>query len=785
MPSASNSSASRSRHTPRSSSSRVRFSEDLQVLPVYNESQLDDYPASPRSSLPQSRFSTTPGAISQWQFPRGSVSGALPTQDMHLSLGLPSRDSGERRRGSDTSDRTLHDTDQRRESDASDSTLRDEDNNAEDFSRFSFSSYKHPYDIQPPPGAHGHSPQDTQYFTRAQAPGKSPKLLDEQDREGQYRRESEDVEKAVNETCAQLPRRRRGYLSNLIDLYNAYDDESEDPEHDDGATERRSAIIDATRRTSRLVDPLAYNDEQILDPDDPVITGARKKCLEDAEDVEKNARRLMNYKDRRKQQERIRIEFNVSSVLNRQHYLMRLAKALLTFGAPSHRIESQLLSAARILEVDAEFTHMPGLIIASFGDEETKTSQMHFVKCGGRLSLGNLHRLHQVYRTVVHDEVSARKATDQIQALLDKGPLYGLPFRIIFAFFIAALICPLAFGGSLADMGFAGLGSLFLFCMQTGVASRRSIIYANVFEILSVIAISFCARGLSSIRSQIFCYASISSAAIVTILPGYLVLTSSLDLASKNILSGSIKMVYALIYALFLGFGLQFGSDLFLIFDQSARKDLDTLAAHAAATVTVTGSYLADNSTNLPEGLAKLGSFSFTPSTPLIRQNINKGCYRPSTFAWYLQPFPWWTQFIIVPVFSILSSLNNEQPINWDLLVMVIISCVSYTANKVADHFIFNRSDVVSAIGAFAVGMLGNLYSRKMGGTAFTSMVTGVLFLVPSGLSEAGGITAQNSATQIGSAMISVSVGITVGLFMSQALVYMFGSRKSAAIFSF
>lgn len=190
-------------------------------------------------------------------------------------------------------------------------------------------------------------------------------------------------------------------------------------------------------------------------------------------------------------------------------------------------------------------------------------------------------------------------------------------------------------------------------------------------------------------------------------------------------------MVYALIYTLFLGFGLQFGSDLFLVFDQSARHELDTLAAHAAATITVTGSFIADNVTALPEGLSRLGSFSFTPSTPLIRQYIAKGCYRPPSFQWYLQPFPWWTQFIIVPLFSILSSLNNDQSIDLDLVVMVVISCISYTANKVADHFIFNRSDVVSAIGAFVVGLLGNLYSRRMGGTAFTSMVTGVLFLLP------------------------------------------------------
>lgn len=33
--------------------------------------------------------------------------------------------------------------------------------------------------------------------------------------------------------------------------------------------------------------------------------------------------------------------------------------------------------------------------------------------------------------------------------------------------------------------------------------------------------------------------------------------------------------------------------------------------------------------------------------------------------------------------------------------------------------------------------------------------------------------------------MIAVTIGITVGLFMSQALVYAFGSRKKGAIFSF
>ena len=189
------------------------------------------------------------------------------------------------------------------------------------------------------------------------------------------------------------------------------------------------------------------------------------------------------------------------------------------------------------------------------------------------------------------------------------------------------------------------------------------------------------------------------------------------------------------VHSLFLqGFGLQIGSDLYLLFDQGARHDLAALAARMMSTASITGTFVSDNGTfaNINHGEPLTGTFSFVSGSPFVREHIIDGCYRPPGFPWYLQPFPWWTQFIIVPIFSILSSLANLQPF-WtvELVVMVVISCVSYAANKVANHFIFNRSDVVSAIGAFAVGLLGNIYSRKMGGTAFTSMVTGVLFLVP------------------------------------------------------
>lgn len=142
---------------------------------------------------------------------------------------------------------------------------------------------------------------------------------------------------------------------------------------------------------------------------------------------------------------------------------------------------------------------------------------------------------------------------------------------------------------------------------------------------------------------------------------------------------------------------------------------------------------------------------------------------------------------------------------------MVLFSCASYAANTASNLYLPDRGDIVSAVGALVIGSLGNAYSRIWGGTAFTSMVTGVMFLVPvspstsvrpavykgrclqSGIAQAGGLsqTYQSSAAQYTSGfglavrMVEVAIGVTIGLFVSQIFVYTWGKKKDTAHFAF
>ena len=124
----------------------------------------------------------------------------------------------------------------------------------------------------------------------------------------------EDIERMSEESVPQVPRRRKGYLARLIDLYNYYDS----PDDNVFVSNKREAATRAANQRGRLVDPLAYDDDQLLDQDDPLVTGIKKRCLDNMDDVEHDTHHKLSYRERREEQQRVRIQRNVCS-----EYMMR------------------------------------------------------------------------------------------------------------------------------------------------------------------------------------------------------------------------------------------------------------------------------------------------------------------------------------------------------------------------------------------------------------------------------------------------------------------------------
>ncbi|KAF3936887.1 hypothetical protein ABW19_dt0206097 [Dactylella cylindrospora] len=452
--------------------------------------------------------------------------------------------------------------------------------------------------------------------------------------------------------------------------------------------------------------------------------------------------------------EELTITVHIAEALQRQKYILKLCRALMLFGAPSHRIEDFLQITAAVLAVNCSFIYLPGTVVISFQDPQTHTSDVQIVKCGTALDLGKLQYVHIIYKEVLHDVISVETGTEKLEKLVKKPPLRNVWFKVLLYGCASAAIGPL-FDARVKDLPFCFLLGLVVALMAL-VINPKNEAFANVFEIMGTITVSFFARAFGSITmngTELFCFSGIAQGAIAPLLlPGYAILLGALELQSKKLVAGAVRMFYAVIYSVLLWFGISIGTALYGFVDGGAT-----------------------NSTVCPD------------------QNLKE------------------FRFFYVPLFTFFVLLANQA--RWKQApAMIIISLLGYTVNYFSADRFPRTPQIANGFAALTVGVLGNLYSRIVHQAAFTAVVPAILLQVQSGIASSGslmsgltvamtivkgekapvpggegsGFVVDGGAGQLALGLVAISVAISFGLFLSSVIVYPLGKgKKQSAIFAF
>lgn len=523
----------------------------------------------------------------------------------------------------------------------------------------------------------------------------------------------------------------------------------------------------------------------------------------------------------------VHITVHIAETIARQKYLLRLCRALMQYGAPTHRLEEYMKMSARVLQIEAQFLYIPGSMIISFDDSETHTTEVKLIRVNQGLDLGKLRDVHEVYKNVCHDRVGVVEATKRLTEVMTKAPKHNKWVLIPVYGLASASVGPFAFSARVIDLPIAFVLGCILGTLQLVIAPSSDL-YSNVFEISAAVITSFLARAFGSILyngERLFCFSALAQSAIAMILPGYTVLCASLELQSRSLVAGSVRMVYAIIYSLFLGFGITIGTAIYGLLDRNAVSSTT--------------------------------------------------CRDPIPEYWF---------FFSVPIFTLCLIVINQA--KWKQApVMMVIAFVGYIVNYFSAKRFAGNTQISNTLGALAIGVMANLYSRlgkrtenrildiwedhlrprfyrimrrsvrnntnltakveaaeagehidtpppggasydsegrlrrhtrKVGyGLAAAAMLPAIFVQVPSGLAVSGslvsglasanqitgnatngtsvvnstsiadGSSALNSvAFNVGYSVIQVAIGITVGLFLSAIIVYPFGKRRSG-LFSF
>ncbi|KAL2154588.1 hypothetical protein VTH82DRAFT_3264 [Thermothelomyces myriococcoides] len=361
----------------------------------------------------------------------------------------------------------------------------------------------------------------------------------------------------------------------------------------------------------------------------------------------------------KKRAEEYQIKVHIADIINRQTYLIKLCKALMTYGAPTHRLEAYMRMSARVLGIEGQFLYLPDTMIISFDDSNTRTTEVKIVRAGQGLDFGRLRDVHEIYKEVVHDRIGVDEATARLDDITARKPKLPVWLRILLYGIASAMVAPFGFEGRYIDMPICFILGCLVGFLQLYLSPSNEL-YANVFEITAAVATSFLARVFGSIRGgKLFCFSSLAQASIALILPGYMVLCASLELQSRQLVSGSVRMVFALIYTLFLGYGFTIGSVIYGYMDSNAVSDVH----------------------------CSVGDSWYTK--------------RPSE-NYYI---------FFVFLFTLCLCFINQA--KWKQTpVQVCISLAGFCVSSFSSRFFKGNGILPSSLGAFTIGVLANLYSR-------------------------------------------------------------------------
>lgn len=186
----------------------------------------------------------------------------------------------------------------------------------------------------------------------------------------------------------------------------------------------------------------------MLEDEDEKVGGLSKKTRAD---VTEKAMRKADDQVRKKpmrgkrRQKEIRITRHPTETLQRQDFVVNLAKALIkyvvvvftcflvlrliafvacdlfcSFGAPTHSVEGWLEATSDALQVKFSFIYLPAILILTFRDQDTKSSDVLLLRPAGSLDLYRLSLVHKVYRLVVHDVISVTSGTRALRRILKR-----------------------------------------------------------------------------------------------------------------------------------------------------------------------------------------------------------------------------------------------------------------------------------------------------------------------------------------------------------------------------
>jgi uncharacterized membrane protein YjjP (DUF1212 family) len=398
------------------------------------------------------------------------------------------------------------------------------------------------------------------------------------------------------------------------------------------------------------------------------------------------------------------------------NFLTDYGLALHKHGLAAHNLESVMTNIAYALKIKIDVFSTPTLLLLSFESKEGERLQIAKRLRPGDINLDRLSLLDELGDSLIENRLNVEVAYKRLSAINRKKNNYPAWLKTI-SYGIVALAVAIIFSGSPIELLASGIGGLIVGFISNYLAKAFNIERSLEFLLAFIISLFtyFCAYLAACFHLIAeFNNNLVNISSLIYLIPGVSLTIAMAELATENLVSGTARLMGAVMVLLKLVFGLIMG-----IF---------------------------------------AGQLFFT--NPVIELSL-----KPE--------YPFSMLAIAILIASIAFTFLLEarfQDIKW----IILSSFFGFGIFKICSLY-FSNPFAPTFIAALIVGLAGSLYARYLKHPAITILLPGITLLVPGSMGLKGLTLVLEDNTVLGlNLLIRVfftGMAIVAGLLLANILI--------------
>jgi uncharacterized membrane protein YjjP (DUF1212 family) len=235
-------------------------------------------------------------------------------------------------------------------------------------------------------------------------------------------------------------------------------------------------------------------------------------------------------------------------------FVLRLARALHSYGVPAHRLEDVLESAARKLGLEGQFFSTPTSIFAAFGPQDAQHTFLIRVNPGA-VDLGKLAELDAVAVRVLREKLAPSTGSAQIDEIIAAPSRYGSALTTL-AFGLASAAASRFLGGGWKEIGLSAILGWLIGLLMLLAGKQPAV--GRVFEPVAAFSVTVLAAVFSLLVGP-YAVSNATLAGLIVLMPGLTLTVAITELSTQHLASGTARLSAAFVVFLSMGFGVAIG----------------------------------------------------------------------------------------------------------------------------------------------------------------------------------------------------------------------------------